>query len=147
MLESFQEQMRLFDYPELGMQVTTDSMPGVRFSGGGAGVDDRASFRCTQTSANKVMVYAGTIRHHGLGHWNTVDTEITLGDSEYRWIFVNFYRDTLWNPTIEQQVEEPISDTSTIRIPLSYWRQTSPGSFTLVKTTHKYDVQMGNPLV
>lgn len=109
--------------------------------------DDKATWRCVQTADNKVMVYAGTIRHHGLGHWATVDTEVTLSGSEYLWIFVCFAREGTYAPYIETQVDEPISDTSTIRIPLSLWKQTAVGVYALEKTTHKYDLHMGNPLI
>lgn len=119
----------------------------VRAGEGAAADDDKATFRCVQTAPNKVMVYAGTIRHHGLGHWSTIDTEVTLSGSEYIWIFVCFARDASANPYIDQQIDEPISDTSTIRIPLTYWHQISENVYERVKTAHKYDVHMGNPLI
>ncbi len=121
----------------------------VTFSGKlAAEVDDKATFKCTQTAANKIYVSGGTVRHHSLGHWNGSATEVTLTGGADEWVYIEI----IWGggealpPAITHSTSEPITDTSVIRIPLAKYALVSDNVYALVKTCHKYDVHLGNPL-
>ena len=107
-------------------------------------VDELADFQCYLDSGNSVRALGGYFNLVGIGQFPVAGKTIILtGEFDYVFAFYTYGNNIVG---IDHQASLPVSDTNTIRVPLTRWDLIGAGSYKLGATMHKYDITMGNPL-
>ena len=102
-----------------------------------------------ETAVTTCTIYEGTVRLHGLGVATlpSAENEIVL-EGEPCWVFVSYARSATQPSWLSLQIasSEPVSTSSTVRIPLYRFDAGAPGQYTLGRICNMGDINFDTPI-
>ena len=147
------------DFPEMEPEefvVLLDDRPVV--TGGGAGFPwskmafgYRLIVEAGETeedpSTTLCRIFPGKIRMHGIGNRTLAnEQDVALGASE-EWVYVQFARGGSSGPaSISHSFTEPVSTSTTVRIPLYVFERLNGGAYSLKQICNMGDVNFDTPI-